>query len=257
MEKNNTMIHAVWDRVSERLAKENTELETIHVDEIMASIFCPGPSYYYIVDFFDRQITFMSPKIQNILGLDPLKVTSKDILDSIHPDDLDYVIRAEETVIHFLNNGIDPGKVRNYKASYCCRFKTANGSYQLFQHQSIILSTDEQGNFGKTLNVHSNISHFTSVNNNKVSMMGLFGEDSFTLIDVLPLTHPKSHSSLFTKREIEIIRLISQGLKNQEIAYRLFISLNTVKNHRKNIMQKACVSSSSELISKCIHLGHI
>lgn len=257
MAKNNIIIHAVWDKVSERLAKEDTELETIRFDEIMASIFCPGPNYYYIVDFFDREITFMSPKIENVLGFDPVTVTFNDILDSIHPGDLDYVIKAEETVIHFLNNSIDPTKVRNYKASYCFRLKTADDSYQLFQHQSIILSTDDKGNFGKTLNVHSNISHFTTVNNNKVSMMGLFGEDSFTLIDVLPLKHPKSHSSLFTKRETEIIRLISHGLKNQEIANKLFISLNTVKNHRKNIMQKACVASSSELIAKCINLNHI
>jgi DNA-binding NarL/FixJ family response regulator len=41
-----------------------------------------------------------------------------------------------------------------------------------------------------------------------------------------------------TIREIEVIKLIAEGLTNKEIAQKLFISEKTVKNHITNILRK-------------------
>ena len=41
-----------------------------------------------------------------------------------------------------------------------------------------------------------------------------------------------------TDRELEVLKLVAQGLNNREIAKRLFISENTVKNHVRNILEK-------------------
>jgi two-component system, NarL family, nitrate/nitrite response regulator NarL len=46
-----------------------------------------------------------------------------------------------------------------------------------------------------------------------------------------------------TSREIEILRLIADGLKNQEIAKRLYLSVHTVKNHVHNILERLGVKS--------------
>lgn len=51
----------------------------------------------------------------------------------------------------------------------------------------------------------------------------------------------------FTKREIEIIKLISQGKSNKEISDKLFISLRTVEGHKANMLKKAGVRNASEL----------
>jgi DNA-binding NarL/FixJ family response regulator len=42
----------------------------------------------------------------------------------------------------------------------------------------------------------------------------------------------------FTPREVEVLRLVGQGLSNREIARQLAIAENTVKNHLRNILQK-------------------
>ncbi|HET6252865.1 MAG TPA: response regulator transcription factor [Puia sp.] len=47
-----------------------------------------------------------------------------------------------------------------------------------------------------------------------------------------------------TDRELEIVRLISSGLKSSEIAKQLFISVNTVETHRKNIFSKTGVKNA-------------
>lgn len=51
-----------------------------------------------------------------------------------------------------------------------------------------------------------------------------------------------------TKREIEILQLITQALSNKEIAKELYISDQTVSVHRKNIMRKLGVSNTAGLI---------
>ncbi|MCP4520701.1 MAG: response regulator transcription factor [Cytophagales bacterium] len=64
-------------------------------------------------------------------------------------------------------------------------------------------------------------------------------------------------SSNLTNREIEITKLISEGMTNKEIATKLFISHHTVHTHRKNIMKKLGVSTASELTIYAINTGII
>lgn len=60
-----------------------------------------------------------------------------------------------------------------------------------------------------------------------------------------------------TYSEMEIVRLISEGLTTKEIASRKYISFHTVITHRKNIFRKLGVSSVSELLMYAIKSGWI
>ena len=60
-----------------------------------------------------------------------------------------------------------------------------------------------------------------------------------------------------TQREIQIIRLSSEGLKASEIAERIFLSVHTVNTHRQRIYAKMGVKNVSELIRKATELGII
>lgn len=51
-----------------------------------------------------------------------------------------------------------------------------------------------------------------------------------------------------SEREIEIIRCVSEGLSNQEIADKLFLSIHTVNTHRKNIMSKLGITNTASLV---------
>jgi DNA-binding NarL/FixJ family response regulator len=52
---------------------------------------------------------------------------------------------------------------------------------------------------------------------------------------------PQPAAELLTPRELEIVRLLAQGLRNKQIARRLVIAEGTVKIHLHNIYQKAGV----------------
>ena len=67
----------------------------------------------------------------------------------------------------------------------------------------------------------------------------------------------KSKIDVLSSREIEIIKYIASHLSNQEIADKLFISLNTVKTHLKNIFLKLEVDSRLKAVSKVKDIGLI
>jgi DNA-binding CsgD family transcriptional regulator len=55
-------------------------------------------------------------------------------------------------------------------------------------------------------------------------------------------------------REYEVLELISQGLSNQEIAEKLFVSLSTVKTHSANLFMKLDVSRRTQAVQKAREL---
>jgi NarL family two-component system response regulator LiaR len=57
-----------------------------------------------------------------------------------------------------------------------------------------------------------------------------------------------------SKREHEVLELIAQGLSNQEIADKLFVSLNTIKTHTSNLFLKLDVSRRTQAIQKAKQL---
>lgn len=58
----------------------------------------------------------------------------------------------------------------------------------------------------------------------------------------------QSNIPLLTRREVEVLRLISDGLTNQEIADKLFISAWTVDSHRKNLLVKFDAKNTASLV---------
>jgi DNA-binding CsgD family transcriptional regulator len=58
-----------------------------------------------------------------------------------------------------------------------------------------------------------------------------------------------------TKREGEILRLLSKDLTAQELADQLCISLQTVKSHRKNLLRKMGVRTTAGLVRKGFESG--
>jgi DNA-binding NarL/FixJ family response regulator len=65
-----------------------------------------------------------------------------------------------------------------------------------------------------------------------------------------------SHETL-TARELEVLHLLARGLRNKEIAARLFVSERTVNFHLANIYQKLNVSGRTEALSKALEHGLI
>ncbi|CAM4279362.1 LuxR C-terminal-related transcriptional regulator [Flavobacterium terrigena] len=244
-------LYNVWE--PNRISKTKKSSQ-ISFKDLTNSIISTGPFYFYIIDFFDMSVSHTSPAISEIHGFDCDTVSFNEILDAIHPDDVEFVAKAEKFSMDFFYKKIGHEKMLNYKISYSFRFRLKNGDYTLFNHQSLMLSMDDNGGLGKSLNIHTRIDHLSTLNTFKVSFIGLNGEPSF-----MNLNPDEENQELkeFSKREIDIIKLIGNGLSNAEIAEKLFISVLTVKKHRNNILAKSDSKNTAQLIKNCILQGII
>lgn len=74
---------------------------------------------------------------------------------------------------------------------------------------------------------------------------------------ILPIHQNPNLVENLSEREMEVLHLMAEGLRNQEIGQRLFISLNTIRYHSKNIFGKLEVSSRSAAVARAHELGII
>jgi DNA-binding CsgD family transcriptional regulator len=57
-----------------------------------------------------------------------------------------------------------------------------------------------------------------------------------------------------SKRELEVLQLMAEGLSNQEIAEKLFVTLNTVKTHSSKVFEKLDVKRRTQAVEKAKRL---
>ena len=79
------------------------------------------------------------------------------------------------------------------------------------------------------------------------------------IMDLVLTNNTKLSSSPgeITAREIEVLHLISEGLTNQEIASKLFLSHHTTESHRRNLLDKLGARNTADLVRKGLEKGYI
>jgi LuxR family maltose regulon positive regulatory protein len=80
-------------------------------------------------------------------------------------------------------------------------------------------------------------------------VLAAFAVDEPAEADQSDLVEPLS------ERELEVLQLIAQGLTNREIAARLYLSLNTIKVHTRNIYGKLSAHNRTQAVSRARDLG--
>jgi DNA-binding NarL/FixJ family response regulator len=80
--------------------------------------------------------------------------------------------------------------------------------------------------------------------------------DAVPAVSRVPAPDPEKLKSLgITKREFEVLELMAEGLSNQEIAERLFVSQSTVKSHTSNLFAKLDVKRRTQAIQNAKNLN--
>lgn len=67
----------------------------------------------------------------------------------------------------------------------------------------------------------------------------------------------KNQAHHFSPRELQVIKLLSEGLNTTQIAKAMEIATGTVRSHRKNIFKKSHCHNTTELVAQFIRNGWI
>mgnify|MGYP001825967594 CR=1 FL=1 len=84
---------------------------------------------------------------------------------------------------------------------------------------------------------------------------------AFPVAEPEPLDRPATRTpeselvEPLSERELEVLQLIADGLTNQEVANRLYLTLNTVKAHTRNIYGKLDAHSRTQAVARAKALG--
>lgn len=251
------VLKEVYSAQQNYLALSSKDIKPVDFDYLISQIFSPGPFFYYILDSPTLTFDFCSVSMPQLLGRQFDEESLNTLLERIHPDDFDFLLKCENFVAVFLKQKVSPDKIIKYKISYCVRLKVTDGTYHLFLLQNIAMQTTEDGALLKVLGIHSDISHITQTNNYKLSLTGLDGEPSYLGLDVDEGIEVKPTVNPFSNRELEVIKLLGEGLTAKNIADQLHVSEETVKSHKKNILQKANFKNSTALVAFCVRQGLI
>lgn len=222
---------------------------------IFSSYFHHSIPVVYLLDYTTGKYLTMSKAMINILGeqadtfiqnginLLPEIYHREDMKlfnDSIFPDRLD-LLRNYPTEEH-----------RNFVFTYGYRLRNKWGSYTNLLQRNWFVKSDEQGNplmsMGIVLNVDGLISPAPAV---QTVVRIAEGKDSpMCYQTVFKKQYSLGESDrLFSRREIEVLKWMSEGLTSKEIADKMFVSEHTIITHRRNMHEKTGISNATALVT--------
>jgi DNA-binding CsgD family transcriptional regulator len=211
-------------------------------------------STFSVLDLKTGNYLLKSPRFTSLLGYSGHEDPESDDLalfhSIIHPDDLPFVLDTEYEAFFFYKN-LPVSEKKDYKLVYDFRVKSIKGVYMRIMHQFVILEQDRSGKSWLALIVTDILSEEATdykpqrrMLNIRTGKLYFFHEDK-----------KSTSGKLLTKRESEVMGLIAQGLDSNNISDRLFISVNTVNNHRQNILSKTRSGNTTQALLYAKKLG--
>lgn len=146
----------------------------------------------------------------------------------------------------------DPGNLKEYKLIFEFRLSDPAGNLYRFLQQCVLLEQDREGNIWLVLILNDLIP------DRPVEMLLQRKLIHMPSGKICLFNNEKQTSGrMLSQRETEILGLLSQGMQSREISDSLFISVNTVNNHRQNIIGKLNARNTGEALNYARTIGII
>jgi DNA-binding CsgD family transcriptional regulator len=218
---------------------ENPTLSPFTATRLAEQILDTGNIFFLIIEEATHRILFASNGMKRIWGIDSREVIGK-FLHELHVysnlEDMAYIDKFYPQVTEIIQSATRE-ELLNYRFSIGNRLKRPDDGREVFVlTQNRFLNLDSDGKPVYTLLLFSDITLYQTENK------------PFFYITMVENEVEEPIFTSFSKREREVIKQIAIGLTNQQIARNLFISKETVRNHRTNIFKKAGVKNMAELV---------
>ncbi len=137
------------------------------------------------------------------------------------------------------------------------RFLRTDGKPIRIFSQGMPMQSGEQNDFTYTLNYVQNIHHLIKKDYPYYWIRLSYGSEKQFVQTFHSRTKENVKNDLLSSREKEVLKLIAEDWDTKEIAKSLFISTNTVGNHRSNMIERLGVRDSTALVQLAKMCGMI
>ncbi len=206
-----------------------------------------------VFDMHKKHYLIMCSRFDEMFGCQLFRNSQSDpeqLFELMNPTDIPFVLDTIIRTFQFLN-GLPAEEKTNYKLIVDFRLKNSLGFYVKFIQQLVVLELDKNGQIWLVLKLIDLLSAEAGQEpsqrkllNIKTGKLCLFKDD-----------FDRPSHQLLSDRETEILSLISQGLDSKRISERLYISVNTVNNHRQNILSKTKTGNTSQALLYAKKIG--
>jgi DNA-binding CsgD family transcriptional regulator len=205
-----------------------------------------------VFDLYKKEFVTIRSKYKEYVKAEPDEVQKYGpayYISIMHPDDGPVVLDTFKKVFEFSFN-LPVAERKDYKTIFNYRLGY-QGKYFHFVQQIVTLELTPGGKIWLGLSLSDMLPEnekFEKVNRSVINLRNgkyyLFNEDD----------KENSWKNL-SSRELEVLGLVSKGYISKEIADKLFISVNTVNNHRQSILEKIKAANTNEAIRYARNLG--
>lgn len=179
-------------------------------------------------------------------------ILPEQLFQFMHPEDLPFIVDTAEKSFGFIDT-LPASEKTDYKLISDFRLINKAGVFVRFVQQTVVLELDKNGEIWLALKLvdlspdkDPREQPQRKMLNMKSGKLCLFNEE-----------FENQSKNILTKRETEILGLIYKGMDSNEISQRLIISLNTVNNHRQNILSKTKTKNTAQALLYARKLGLI
>jgi DNA-binding CsgD family transcriptional regulator/PAS domain-containing protein len=240
---------------SQKPSPEHTDYSILNYHmRLLGQLALVENSSMTIYDILQRKYVFVRNRFRELIDYDEQAAAEQGyafFFRLMPPDDIAFVLDTSIRSLEYLHE-VPPAERKDYKTVFEFRLRNREGKYIRFIQQLVNLELDLAGNMWLILIL-------MDVNPNQQGGKQLLR----TMMNmksgkVVPFTEERDErQSQLTRREIEILGLIARGMVSKEIAEQLFLSVNTVNNHRQRIIEKMDMSSTSEALTYAMRIGII
>lgn len=176
-------------------------------------------------------------------------VLPEKLFQYMHPEDLPFVVDTAVKSFDFIDS-LPAGEKTDYKLISDFRLITKSGTFVRFVQQTVVLELDKAGEIWLALKLVDLLPDKEPQEPPQRKMLNMKSGKLCLFNDQFD----NQSKNILTKRETEILGLIYKGMDSNEISQRLIISLNTVNNHRQNILSKTKNTAQALLYARKLGL---
>jgi DNA-binding CsgD family transcriptional regulator len=167
-----------------------------------------------------------------------------------HPEDK--TVLCQELfpdILGFMKN-VPADELEDYRFSFNHRYLRKDGSSSQFLQEGTLSVSEDLGIPVLSLKVFTETGDIKTDESMVLTISRYDPELGYK--KVFSKSYQHRCKSVLSQRELEIIRLCLEGLSSKMVADKLNISIHTVKNHKRNSMEKTCTRNIAELIHVCL-----
>lgn len=230
------------------------DLIATHVSRLteIDNILPPSSIFFMVTNAFTFKYEFLSQNIEHALGLAREDVYSGGVqylVAKVHHEDAQIWISALRDLMQFCITEVPVNKRTRLNVQYNYRFEVKPGKVLNIVENQIPLELDESGKpiifFGHITVYHDEIPHPIKASVRLLNDLQEYETIFFKNYGIQQLLGGLSN------REQDIMRLLALGKTSKEIAKKFYISSHTVDTHRRNILRKLSLTSTSDIITYC------